>query len=142
MTCRGPLSTVVFRLVRVASVNSSVQTCEGRKPHAVDVFAVMCVHMMSKIIDGEKSIGRTFELLGAYRQRAVKPSSTKYAHIIVQQPGYLDYPLHADLQSFPREPRETLPNARKIQRTTRKNFKTWDKIDSGNLDTHKRNRKK
>ena len=70
-----------------SSVNSSVQACESPKPHTVDVFAAMCVHLMSELEEGEQWVGRTFDLVGAYRQCAVKPSSKSYSYIVVQKPG-------------------------------------------------------
>ena len=73
-----------------SSVTSSVQTCESPKPHTIDAFAAMCVHLMSVLSGDETWIGRTFDLVGACRQRAVKPSSKKYAYIIVQQPVSLE----------------------------------------------------
>ena len=32
-----------------SSVHKSVQTCESPKPHTIDVFAAMCVHLMSML---------------------------------------------------------------------------------------------
>ena len=34
-------------------VNGSVQTCESPKPHTIDVFAAICVHMMSATSNDE-----------------------------------------------------------------------------------------
>jgi hypothetical protein len=62
-----------------SSVNASVQTCESPKPHTIDVFAAMCVHLMEQFSGNDKWVGRTFDLIGAYRQCAVKPSSAKYS---------------------------------------------------------------
>ena len=47
-----------------------------------------------------------------------------------QQPP--NNPLHADLQKFPQEPSETLPNGRKMYRTTRKYYKIWDESNIAN----------
>ena len=68
-----------------SSVNANVQTCESPKPHTIDVFAAMCVHLMEQFSGNDKWVGRTFDLIGAYRQCAVKPSSPKYSHFLVQQ---------------------------------------------------------
>jgi len=73
-----------------SSVNASVQTCESPKPHTIDVFSAMCVHLMSKLGSEDPWVGRTFDLVGAYKQCAVKPSSKKYAYIVVQKPGSLE----------------------------------------------------
>ena len=73
-----------------SSVNSCVQTCESPKPHTIVVFAAMCVHLMSAVSQDEPWVGRTFALIGAYRQCAVKPTSKQYAYIIVQQPDTLE----------------------------------------------------
>ena len=70
-----------------SSVNSTVQTCEGPKPHTLDVFAAMCVQVMSQLPCSEQRLGRTFDLVRAYRQSAVKPSSQKFAYIVTQKPG-------------------------------------------------------
>ena len=69
-----------------SSVNASVQTSESPKPHTIDAFAAMCVHLMSNLSETEQWVGRTFDLVGAYRQCAVRPSSAKYSHILVQKP--------------------------------------------------------
>lgn len=70
-----------------SSVNSAVQTCESPKPHTVDVFAAMCVQAMSQLPTNESWLGRTFDLVGAYRQCAIKPSSQQLADIVVQELG-------------------------------------------------------
>ena len=69
-----------------SSVNACVQSSESPKPHTLDVFGALCVTAMatSKQPSGWK--GRTFDLVGAYRQCAVRPSSRPYAHIAVQHP--------------------------------------------------------
>ena len=64
-----------------SSVNSSVQSCESPKPHTLDVFAAMCVRLMSELEGGEQWYGRR-----AYRQCAVKPSSAAFSYIMVQHP--------------------------------------------------------
>ena len=69
-----------------SSVNASVQTSESPKPHTIDAFAAMCVHLMSSLSETEQWVGRTFDLVGAYRQCAVRHSSAKYSHILVQKP--------------------------------------------------------
>ena len=51
----------------------------------------MCVHLMSAISSDTPWVGRTFDLVGAYRQCAVKPSSRKYAYIIVQKPDTMEF---------------------------------------------------
>ena len=70
-----------------SSVKSSVQTSESPKPHTIDVFASLCVRLMNGVNNVDSWVGRTFDLVRAYRQCAVKPSSMKYSHIMVQQPG-------------------------------------------------------
>jgi len=45
---------------------------------------------MSAVSQDEPWVGRTFDLIGAYRQCAVKPTSKQYAYIIVQQPDTLE----------------------------------------------------
>ena len=69
-----------------SAVNSAVQTSESPKPHTVDVFAALCVYAMSQL-QGDDWLGRTFDLVGAYRQCAIHPGSHKYAHIVVQKLG-------------------------------------------------------
>ena len=70
-----------------SSVNSAVQTFESRKPHTANVFAAMCVQAMSQLRTNESWLGRTFDLVGANRQCATKPSSQQFAYIVVQEPG-------------------------------------------------------
>lgn len=69
-----------------SSVNSTVQTCESPKPHTLDVYAALCVLVMSSAATSKKWLGRTFDLTGAYRQCAVHPDSKPYAHIAVRHP--------------------------------------------------------
>ena len=45
---------------------------------------------MSAVSNDEPWVGRIFDLVGAYRQCAVKPTSKRYAHIIVQKPNTLE----------------------------------------------------
>lgn len=45
---------------------------------------------MASLRTDESWAGRIFDLVGAYRQRAVKLSSKKYAYIAVRQPGSLE----------------------------------------------------
>ena len=71
-----------------SSVNSSVQTCESPKPHTLDVYAALCVLVMSSCgHPNSKWLGRTFDLTGAYRQCAVHHESRPYAHIAVRHPS-------------------------------------------------------
>jgi hypothetical protein len=70
-----------------SSVNASVQSTESPKPQTLDVFAALCVFVMSCRVDAEDWRGRTFDLVGAYRQCAIRPSSPAYSHIVVKQPG-------------------------------------------------------
>ena len=69
------------------SVNSAVQSCESPKPHTLDVFAGMCIEAMTKVSGEGEWVGRTFDLIGAYRQCAINPASKRFAHIVVQKPG-------------------------------------------------------
>ena len=69
-----------------SSVNSAVQTMESPKPHTVDVFAALCVSAMSQLRETGDWVGRTFDLIGAYRQCAIHPDSQKFAHIVAQDP--------------------------------------------------------
>ena len=69
-----------------SSVNSAVQTCESPKPHTLDVYAALCVFVMSSSSRSRRWLVRTFDLTGAYRQCAVHPSSKPYAHIAVRHP--------------------------------------------------------
>ena len=56
------------------SINSSVQTCESPKPHTIDgfkaFFASLCVFLMTHFKEQQNWFGRTFDLVGAYRQCA------------------------------------------------------------------------
>ena len=69
-----------------SSVNATVQSCESPKPHTLDVFAAMCIQTMTEVETDSPWVGRTFDLVGAYRQCAVRPSSQKFAHIVVRCP--------------------------------------------------------
>ena len=69
-----------------SSVNATVQSCESPKPHTLDVFAAMCIQSMTEVETDSPWVGRTFDLVGAYRQCAVRPSSQKFAHIVVRCP--------------------------------------------------------
>ena len=51
-----------------SSVNSAVQSCESPKPYTLDVFAGMCIDAMTKVSGEGEWVGRTFDLIGAYRQ--------------------------------------------------------------------------
>ena len=70
----------------MSSVNASVQSCESPKPQTLDVFAAVCAYAMKMVPGSPGWVGRTFDLTGAYRQCAVKPSSYKYSHIMVLNP--------------------------------------------------------
>ena len=54
-------------LMTSAGINSSVQTCESPKPHTI-VFASLCVYLMTHFKELQNCVGRTFDLVGAYRQ--------------------------------------------------------------------------
>lgn len=69
-----------------SSVNSAVQTCESPKPHTLDVYAALCAYVMTMCQGGHRWVGRTFDLVGAYRQCAIHPSSRQFAHIAVRHP--------------------------------------------------------
>ena len=73
-----------------SAVNSCVQTSESPKPHTIDVLAALCVHVMGIASNDTPWVGRTFDLIGAYRQCAIRPSSKQFAHIVVQRPGSKD----------------------------------------------------
>ena len=70
-----------------SSVNCAVQSCESPKPHTLDVFAGMCIEVMTEAPYNGRWVGRTFDLVGAYRQCAISPGSRKFSHIVVQKPG-------------------------------------------------------
>lgn len=65
-------------------MNASVQSTESPKPQTLDVFAALCVFVMSCFVAGGWP-GRTFDLVGACRQ--IRPSSRPYSHVVVKQPG-------------------------------------------------------
>ena len=69
-----------------SAVNSCVQTCESPKPHTLDVFGALCIQTMDITGRFNRWKGRTFHLVGAWRQCAVHPDSKKFAHIAVQNP--------------------------------------------------------
>ena len=69
-----------------SSVNLAVQVTESPKPHTVDVLASLMVETMTECVGGEPWAARTFDLKDAYRQCAVCPSSSKFAHIAVKNP--------------------------------------------------------
>lgn len=71
----------------MTSVNASVQSTESPKPQTLDVFAALCVYVMSSCDSNDVWQGRTFDLVRAYRQCAVRPSSKMFSHIVVQRPG-------------------------------------------------------
>ena len=73
-----------------SAVNSAAQTCESPKPHTVDVFAAMCVNLMGAISDDTPWVGRTFDLIGAYRQCAINPNSKQFSYIVAQRPSSLE----------------------------------------------------
>ena len=68
-------------------MNASVQSTESPKPQTLDVFAALCVFVMSCSVAGEGWPGRTFDLVGACRQCAIRPSPRPYSHVVVKQPG-------------------------------------------------------
>lgn len=69
-----------------SSTNSCVQTCESPKLHTLDVFGALCVMAMASTGERRKWKGWTFDLVGAYRQCAVRPASRRYARIAVPHP--------------------------------------------------------
>lgn len=69
-----------------SSVNLSVQVTESPKPHTVDMLASLLVETMTQCEGGEPWLTRTFDLKDAYRQCAVCPSSSRFAHIAVRNP--------------------------------------------------------
>ena len=71
-----------------SGINSAAQPLESPKPHTLDVYAALCVLVMSSCgHPNSKWLGRTFDLTGAYRQCAVHPESRPYAHIAVRHPS-------------------------------------------------------
>ena len=72
----------------MSSVNRCVQCHESPKPHTIDVFAALCVQVMSsvQIPKTESWVGRGFDLKGAYRQCAVRPTSHKFLYIFAVEP--------------------------------------------------------
>lgn len=72
----------------MSSVNSCVQTCESPKPRAADVLAASCGYLMGSVRKtcDDRWLGRPFDLKGAYRQCAVRPSSSCYSHTFVRDP--------------------------------------------------------
>ena len=75
-----------------ASLQSTRRFRQARapKPHTLDVFAAMCIQVMSEVGGETAWLGKTFDLTGAYRQCAVRPSSRKYAFIVAQHPQSLE----------------------------------------------------
>lgn len=73
----------------MSSVNRCVQTTESPKPHTADTLAALCTSLMkyAKSKPDVKWLGRPFDLKGAYRQCAIKPTSTQFAHIFVRRPS-------------------------------------------------------
>jgi len=83
---QGPKLRCIDDFTRSA-VNCCVQAGESPKPHTLDVFGVLCVMVMGSSDGRRRWKGRTFDLVGAYRQCAIRPSSRRYAHIAVQHPA-------------------------------------------------------
>ena len=82
---QGPKVRCVDDYTR-SSVNLAVQVTESPKPHTVDVLSSLIIEAMNTCPGGEPWVVRTFDLCDAYRQCAVSPSSSQYAHIAVRNP--------------------------------------------------------
>ena len=80
---QGPKVRCVDDYTR-SSVNLVVQVTESPKPHTVDVLSSLMVEAMTVCPGGEPWVARTFDLRDAYRQCAVAPGSSKFAHIAVR----------------------------------------------------------
>ena len=83
---QGPKVRCVDDYTR-SSVNLAVQVTESPKPHTVDVLSALIVEAMNLCPGGEPWAVRTFDLSDAYRQCAVAPSSSQFAHIAVRNPS-------------------------------------------------------
>ena len=72
-----------------SGVNGCAQTTESPKPHNLDVVSSLCLALMnSKVASSSPEWKcRSFDLKGAYRQCAVHPSASRFAHIVVRNPG-------------------------------------------------------
>ncbi len=82
---QGPKVRCVDDYTR-SSVNLAVQVTESPKPHTVDVLSSLIVEAMTVCPHGEPWVVRTFDLCDAYRQCAVSPASSQFAHIAVRNP--------------------------------------------------------
>ena len=83
---QGPKVRCVDDFTR-SSVNLAVQVTESPKPHTVDVLSSLMVENMTVCPGGEPWVARTFDLRDAYRQCAVAPGSSQFAHIAVRNPS-------------------------------------------------------
>ena len=83
---QGPKIRCVDDYTR-SSVNLAVQVTESPKPHTVDVLSSLMVEAMTVCPGGEPWVARTFDLRDAYRQCAVAPESSRFAHIAVRNPS-------------------------------------------------------
>ena len=63
-----------------------MQVTESPKSHIVDVLASLMVETVTEQVGREPWAARTFDLKDAYRQCAVCPSSSKFAHIALKNP--------------------------------------------------------
>ena len=69
-----------------SGVNACAQVVERPQPHTLDTIAGLCVPLMSGSSSKEHWKVRFFDLKGAYRQCAVNPSPSPFAHIAVFDP--------------------------------------------------------
>ena len=82
---QGPKTRCVDDYTR-SSVNLAVQVTESPKPHTIDMLSAVIVESMNECNNNEPWVIRTFDLKDAYRQCAVSPTSSKFAHIAVKNP--------------------------------------------------------
>ena len=68
-------------------MNLAVQVTESPKPHTIDLLSSVMVEAMTECKGGDPWVIRTFDLHDAYRQCAVSPASSKFAHIAVRNPS-------------------------------------------------------
>ena len=73
----------------MSSVNACVQASESPKPHTVDTLAALCTYVMhhAQSYKKIKRLGRPFDLKGAYRQCAIRPTSFPYSRIFLRRPS-------------------------------------------------------
>ena len=83
---QGPQVRCVDEYTR-SSVNLAVQVSESPKPHPIDLLSSAMVEAMTNCNGGEPWVISTFDLRDAYRQGAVSPASSKFAHIAVKNPS-------------------------------------------------------